>query len=63
MKYKAIGNRISIITETEQAKYKKGLFYQYRYEGGTRYLLFEKLWHYFFAVGLEKIKTLLTANK
>ena len=59
MKYKAIGNRLSVITEPETKRYKKGLFYRYQYENGTRHLLLQKIGHYIFAAIIENIRVLL----
>ena len=59
MNYKAIGDRLSVITEPEKKEYKKGLFYQYRYESGIRYLRLQKIGHYIFAAIIENIRVLL----
>ena len=40
-------------------KYHKGLFYGFGYDDGQRYLFLTKLWHYFFAVIIEKIRLAL----
>jgi len=37
-------------------KYHKGLFYGYGYECDNRYLFIKKLWHYYPAVIIEKIR-------
>ena len=73
--YLAIGNRISTCevvgfrcycTELKAgniyirtAKYHKGLFYGFGYDAGMRCLFLNKLWHYFFAVIIEKIRLAL----
>ena len=41
------------------AKYHKGLFYGFGYDAGMRCSLLNKLWHYFFAVIIEKIRLAL----
>ena len=76
--YLAIGNRISTCevvgfrcncTELKSGniqirtvKYSQGLFYGFGYDAGQRYLFLTKLWHYFFAVIIEKIRLALPAK-
>lgn len=73
--YLAIGNRISTCevvgfrcycTELKSgdlqirtAKYHQGLFYGFGYDAGQRCLFLTKLWHYYFAVMIEKIRLVM----
>lgn len=42
------------------AKFNKGLFYGYGYDHEERYLFLNKLWHFYLAVIIEKIRISLT---
>jgi hypothetical protein len=76
--YLAIGDRISFCevvgfrsycTELKSgdmqiitARYSQGLFYGFGYDSGQRCLFLTKLWHYYFAVMIEKIRLAMPAK-
>jgi len=73
--YLAINNRVSFCeivglyshcTELKNGdwhiivpKCHKGLFYNFGYDSEKRYLFLKKLWHYYFAVIIEKIRLII----